>query len=349
MEKPAKKKTSTPHDRFFRAMFQIVSEAMAFIEAMFPEDFVLKIDKSCFELDTTTYVDEDLQPNYSDLCYVTRLLSQEAMRVNILFEHKGQIPKLTLPEPVQIATYKTGIWRLDFLNKRKPTFVFAALLHHGKRKYKKRPFADYFEGLPPEWHPYVDDIKFFVLDLNKMTDEEIMAKLGGYIIGSALLALKHAHEPEYFENNLSKLFNFEWQKYSPELLESFIKTLFFYLEKVTKMNSNELIQKANNLPKELNEMATITIESVFYEGKAEGKAEGVAVGMEKGMTLEAERKNSAFVKSMLQNCPDFSDEKIALIAAVPVLFVRKIKKELAAKTNGKTVVKPVHGRRQVKK
>jgi hypothetical protein len=74
------------------------------------------------------------------------------------------------------------------------------------------------------------------------------------------LALKHAHEPKYFEQNLSKILNFEWRKYSTEILDSFITTLFFYLEKVTHMKSSQIIEKSEFNPAEWTEMANITID-----------------------------------------------------------------------------------------
>ncbi len=322
MSKPDDK-PNNPNDLFFRAIFQFMEEALAFIKAFFPPEFVSRMDTSFFELDTTSYLDDELKAFYSDLSYRSRLLTKELLRINILVEHKGHPPHPKFPEHVQIATYKTGIWRLDFKQNRRPTFVFPVLLYHGKRPYNKRPFWKIFKKLPLEWRKWVDDIQFIVIDLNKYTDEEIIAKLGHTIIGSALLAMKHAHEPEYFFSNLEKIINFGWEKYSEEMKIRFIKILLSYLEKITNMKASELIKKAENVPSEWKDMMFVTIESVFNEG----------------MTAEAERKNRAFVISLIQNCPDFSNEKIALIAAVPIVFVRKMKAELiagkAAPTNGK--------------
>lgn len=156
------------------------------------------MDLEYFELDNQTYIDEELQPTHSDITYYTRLDNGKSLRVSTLFEHKGGQRNSYLPEHVQIITYKTGIWRQDYKSKRKPTFVYAMLITHHKKRWRERPFWKAFKHLPEEWRSFVDDIKFIVVDLAEYTDEEIEEKLGKTIICSVILAMKHSHDPDFF-------------------------------------------------------------------------------------------------------------------------------------------------------
>ncbi len=333
MKKAPGKKPNNPHDLFFRAIFHIKLEAIAFIYAFFPKDFLDELDKGFFELDTTSYIDDDLKPFYSDITWQCRLRSKVPLRINILTEHKSNRNPSIFPEAIQIATYKSGIWRLDFKQERRPTFIFPVLLFHGKKKFNKHPFWKLFKKLPESWRKYADDIQFIVIDLNSYTDEELKAKLGDTIICSALLAMKHAHDLKNLKQNLGEILNFGWQKYPQEMAQSFARILSQYLETITKMKMSELTANAENVPSEWNEIYSATIPSVFKEGEEKGIQigiqKGIRQGIQKGMTLGEENKARAIVKSLIENFPDFSDEGIALVTSVPISLVKKIRQEMS--------------------
>lgn len=77
---------------------------------------------------------------------------------------------------------------------------------------------------------------------------------------------------------------------------------------------------------QINHMALkidIRKDPVYQKGIAEGKAEGKAEGIAKGI----EEKSREIVINLLKNT-SFTDEKIALLTAVSLDFIREIRKSI---------------------
>ncbi len=74
------------------------------------------------------------------------------------------------------------------------------------------------------------------------------------------------------------------------------------------------------------------VEIIIADAKVVAQREGMAVriekGMEKGKEITESKKNYDFTQSLIQNCPDWSDEKIAMIVGVSTDFVLKVRVEM---------------------
>lgn len=324
------KTARTPHDIFFRAVFQMREVAMELVRNYLPADFTEELDFNYFELDRDAYLNEELKQYFSDLVYLTRLLNGKELRIAILFEHKSGSPPTELPEHIQIMNYKTAIWADDRKQKRKPTFVYPVLIHQGKTAWNERPFWAVFEGLPPSWRQYADEIKYQLIDLDRITDEIIVQKGQKSFLGTIFLTMKHAFDLEFFQHGLQKLFNFEWVKKGSLLFNPFSIALFFYLENLTGMKVKEMKKKIES-PEILTSLDKITIPSVFEEGFEEGMEKGMEKGLEKGM----EKRAKEVVFKLLAKFPDLSDDLIADLSGASAEFVKKGRTEIKNKEKKK--------------
>jgi hypothetical protein len=61
--------TKQPFDALFSLTFKIRSEAITFIKKFIPKNIVQHIDFENFELDDTSYIDEELKKTLSDVVY----------------------------------------------------------------------------------------------------------------------------------------------------------------------------------------------------------------------------------------------------------------------------------------
>ena len=75
----------------------------------------------------------------------------------------------------------------------------------------------------------------------------------------------------------------------------------------------------------------IETDSLYLKGTEKGTQIGIEKGIEIGVEKEAARKDYVFVRSLLLNT-DFTDDKIADVAAVTLAFVQKVKSELHPRT-----------------
>lgn len=291
--------------------------AVELVQNYLPENFTFELDFNSFELDRDAYQNEELKQYFSDLVYLVRLRNGQPLRIALLFEHKSGKPAQQLPEHIQILNYKTSIWSDDRKQSRPPTFVYPIIIHHGTSRWKHRPFWSVFNNLPENWRGYVDEIKYHLIDLTQINDEEIISKGQNTFLGTTFLSMKHAFDLNFFKHGLQKLFNFGWVRTKSILFDPYSKALFFYLENLTGMKVKEFKHQVSD--EELLRMwDEVTIPSVFEEG------------IEKGI----EKKTREIVMNMLNNLPEFSDEKIANLAGTNADFVKKCRQELA-KSNKK--------------
>jgi hypothetical protein len=305
-----KRPVPTPHDIFFRAVFQIKEVVVEMVQNYLPENLCSELDFDSFELDRDAFQNEELKQYFSDLVYVVRLKNGLPLRIALLFEHKSGKPSQHLPEHIQILNYKTGIWFDDRKQSRPPTFVYPVIIHHGKRGWHQRPFWSVFEHLPTNWRDYVDDIKYHLIDLSSISDEDIIEKGGDTFLCTAFLSMKHAFDLKFFKHSLGKLFNFGWVKSKHKLFDPFSKALFFYLENLTGMKAKEIKSKFSD-EFMFQMLDNVTIPSVYQEG------------MEKGL----EKKTYEVVINLIVKEPSFSDEEIADLAGTDEAFVRKCRQK----------------------
>ncbi|HFA48140.1 MAG TPA: hypothetical protein ENJ95_03890 [Bacteroidetes bacterium] len=313
------------HDHFFKHFFQIREVALEHVRDYLPPAIVARLDLSSFALDPTVHVGEGLQETRSDLAYGCLMKNGRNLKTVLLHEHKSEQPELDVR--FQVIHYISDQWRRDKQQGRPPAFVLPLVIYNGKTKWKKQPFKDSFPDLPEEFLPFLTEFDYLLLDLRRISDEEIIRRSPGKMLASALLAMKHGFEADYFRKNFKKVVNFDWKKYSPATWQPFLRALMSYISSATGFTKNDFQELAKPLPKPLNSFIMVTMESILEEGKKEG--------IEIGKKEERLKKEREFVTSLISSFPKMTDEKIAFLTKTSIKFVAKVRKEIKAKkTNG---------------
>jgi flagellar biosynthesis/type III secretory pathway protein FliH len=84
---------------------------------------------------------------------------------------------------------------------------------------------------------------------------------------------------------------------------------------------------AEGLEKGMEKGLARGLEKGMEKGLARGLEKGIEKGIEKGKEITESKKNYEFTKSLLQNCPEWSDEKIATIVGVSSEYVLQVRNE----------------------
>ncbi|HFA51023.1 MAG TPA: hypothetical protein ENJ95_18585 [Bacteroidetes bacterium] len=339
------------HDRFFKSIFKIREIALEHVEDYVPSSITSLLNLDTFNLDPTAFSDNWMKEHLADVIYGCQLNCPLDFQLALLHEHKSKQPESDIR--FQILVYIGSRWEDDRKCNRPRTFVLPSVIYNGLKKWNKRLFRESFAGLPKALYPYLPEFDYLLLNLPAMTDKEIIKRSEGKILASSLLSLKHAREPDYFKKNFEKLFNFDWKRYSTSIWQTFLKLELYFISSVTGFTTDDFKRLAKPLPPELNHYTMLTMESILEEGIAigrkegkmeglkegkmeglkEGKMEGLKEGMEKGM----EKKALAVASFIIQNYPDFSDDKVAAVTGLTKRAIAKLRAELKKhKPNGKT-------------
>ncbi|MEK7256500.1 MAG: Rpn family recombination-promoting nuclease/putative transposase [Bacteroidota bacterium] len=311
------------HDYFFKIFFQILELAREHIEDYLPKSIVQHFNLSTLALDQTVYVNA-LRETRSDVVYGCQFNNDVPFRLALLDEHKSELPERDVR--FQAVCYKNGIWQTDLAQGRAPTFVFPSVIYHGRKDWVKHPFNASFPGLPTELLPYLAEFDYWLTNLRALTDEDVLSRSKGKIIASAFLTMRHAFQPKYLKQNFAKVVNFDWQNYSQQTWQLFVKELLNYIYNLAIFSRKEFEEAAKPLPPQLNHFAMYTMQSILEEGK------------ELGAKAEALRRDRKFVISLLTEVPEWTDDKIANLAGTTKAFVARIRKELKAKSNQQIIM-----------
>jgi len=317
------------HDHFFKHALQILEVAQEHVQDYLPPSLTRQLALETLQLDKTAYLSDKLRETRSDLTYACQLNNGAPLRIALLHEHKSEQPERDVR--FQILNYKTGIWQVNEAQEQAPAFVLPSVIYHGRKKWVKAPFSASFPGLPAEFFPYLAEFEFVLTNLRELTDEDILQRSRGKLVASAFLAMKHAFQPKYFKQNFVKVVNFDWQGYTRQTWELFLKGLLYYIASLTNFTHQEFQQIAKPLPSDLNHFAMFTMQSILDEGIEIGRKEGREEGIEKGIEIGAMKKQTQFVLTLLHEFPTWADEKIANLASVEKEFVAKLRKELSNK------------------
>jgi hypothetical protein len=139
-----------PHDALYKAVFARPENALALLRSGLPTEVVDLLDPTSLELETTTFVDDDLREQRSDLLFRARLRSNgQEVFVHVLIEHqRKQEPFMVL----RVLGYLVRIWeewrRLHPDARRLPVIV-PLVLHQGPSPWTQaRSMAELYDAPP---------------------------------------------------------------------------------------------------------------------------------------------------------------------------------------------------------
>ncbi len=310
-------KIDKPHDHFFRATFSKVLVAKAFIEKFLPKEISTRLQLSTLQLENGSYVDDELSENITDLVYSCQWNGKQEVSIEIsfLFEHKSWVPKYP---HLQLFRYLLNAWEQQYQNSEDLVIIIPIIVYHGGRKWKYKPFKDYFPYEDEQLNQFIPKFEYLLTDLSNHSDEELnKIKLG--FLGAALLLMKNNKNPNFIRNKTTELFIYAWKSTPSNLFETFVRIAVVYIANASPIEKEEIRKIANNLPLKLDDMVKTAYEQ-FVE-------EGILIGRIKGEKIGEKKKELLTVLQLIKTFPLMNDGDIAKIATTEKATVNKIRKE----------------------
>jgi Putative transposase, YhgA-like len=328
-------KRNKDHDEFIRGLFKYREFVLKILQYFVPENLKPFIDFSTLNKSSETHVDEILQITYSDTIYEAKLNKAaipKEIRGNkklpnfsfsFLGEFKSSIPNK--PVDFQIDDYVKSVQMLDINNKRPPSIVIPILIYNGAKKWKyKRLFDYYAKYLPQVILDYIPCPKYIIIDLQAMSDEDIAAALDLGELRAAFIALKHAHDKKFFQNNLEEILKFAQDSNPSLLFQTYLRMLLTYSERRSKLGNEEFNEIVEQLKPNKN-MAT-AFKSIFDVAEEKAEKKGMEKGIAIGKAEAQEFKRQTIIR--LIKTTQLENAQIATIVDVPTSLVETIRLEV---------------------
>ncbi len=327
---------NNPNDRFFKKLFGLLSVVQDYMTHLFPQHLRVKLDLNSLELESTSYVTAELETYYSDIVWRCKLLDKNKyVNICFIFEHKSYVPDYP---HIQIGDYKQGAYNKQLASGQPLSVVVPIMIYHGKRKWVKKPFAEYFGDIDEAFIPFIDPYEFYLTDLADYSDSMIEA-FGNIFLIKGFLALKHYTEKLYIKNRFAELLLSGLEHNNAKENLDFIRALFVYLSHISggiseKEITHQIEQIDNNQKKE--EMYNF-IDDLLERGEKKGEKIGVEkgerIGVEKGERIGIEKgKKLAIYEAHLRGGDiDLLSNLFALTPIEIRQIIEDVKKELTDK------------------
>ncbi|MBU5426765.1 Rpn family recombination-promoting nuclease/putative transposase [Tissierella pigra] len=290
------------HDVTFKEVFSQKRIAKDFIENNIPKEALDIIDMESLELQKDTFINKELQENFSDLIYRVKINNKDAY-ISFLIEHKSYKDKLAI---FQLNKYMLESWMtiIQKENKEELPIIIPMLIYHGKEKWNIRTdirdmIPDFYQ-LPEYFKERVPVFKydFFNIGEYKENDFQKLTRLTAMM----LKAFKYSFEEDLevvLENFLLALD--EVQK--EESLETIIYYGEIYLRYIELTNSDATEEDIKEEIRRLDGKGAVTM-SILERRELLGMEKGLQEGMQKGL-LEGrqegmQKRNIEIAKNLLK-------------------------------------------------
>lgn len=305
---------SNIHDTFVRAILADKSLAADYFQNYLPPNVASKLDFSTLTQLSDVYVSEELRKTMSDIVYSCQLKDGKGeVKVSLLLEHKSHPDKYS---PIQIGSYIfSGLLKQLEANEKKLSPIIPVLLYHGKRKWEYSTLSDLFKHVEPDWYKYIPNFDYVYTNLGELSDEHVEA-LGNRFLVASLLALKHAFDIKWLEDNILRIFSL-----LDDADENLQNKFIVYIFERSRWNEERLIMLIETLPKTLKKTVMSTMDILLEKGKRIGVAEGKKIGLEIGV----EKTLLKTTRSMILE--GFSVDIICKVLEVNADFVNQVKSE----------------------
>ncbi|MEL7341984.1 MAG: Rpn family recombination-promoting nuclease/putative transposase, partial [Bacteroidota bacterium] len=204
-----------------------------------------QIDFNSLVPDPTEYLNEELKAFYADVVYSAKVNKQEVKLV-FLLEHKSYVERQPY---LQLLEYMMGIWRKDVqAGKKKLTPVVPMVIYHGKEIWSYQSFSDYFQhGDIEELIAFIPSFDYFLTNLSREADDEIMEKYDGFLFRRGFYLMKHVWDKDLSDKALRLLDEIDQQLSYQEHLTFQVRSLLVYLTNSTKDKKTEIMEKTKGI------------------------------------------------------------------------------------------------------
>ena len=318
-----KKKRQKDHDIFLRGVFSLTELVLKFLNYTIPNPLKPFIDFSTLTMLPDTYVSEKLHITQSDTIYEAQLnknaLPEEVrndpklpnFRFCFLNEFKSSKPNQ--PIDFQMDGYVKRIQQYDLKNDNPPSIVIPILLYHGVLQWEQKRLYDIFSKyLPQVILDYIAYPKYIIIDIQAMSDTQIEEAIGLEELRAAFIALKHAHDENYFKHNMKEILKFVENSPTTLLYQTYLEMLVEYSQRRSGLETEEF---SIIIEQEKEDLDMATAFKSIFDYRAE---KAVEKAVEKGII--------ALIRST-----KMSDAQIAEEMEVPVEVVQEIRTKYKSK------------------
>lgn len=303
------------HDRFFKETFLKKEEVKDLISHFFPANIVAKLDLDSLHLDNNSYIDEELNENFSDLLYNCKFKGKVEVKISILFEHKSKQPDYP---HIQILKYMIKIWESNIKQKSKLIPIIPIIIYHGEKKREHKKFESYLSGTDPSLFPFLPVFDYRITDLSDYSDDEIKKLFERVSVQISLLLMKNAYDAHNLELKIHDIFVKINSILETEEGVRFLYPAMHYLLYSIEMKGNTLIDTLKSVSLKGGEIAMTTAAQLLKEGRTEGRVEGRVEG-------RIETQKATIVKLFVN--AGFTIEKIVEYLEIDKNFVELTLKE----------------------
>ena len=221
MNTPTEEILHHPHDNLFKAAFQYKETVETFVNTVFPPELRDIIDLNALKLDPTSYISSQMAESFSDVVYRTKQKGgKQNVAMVLLFEHKS---KQTKDIYVQLLNYMTAIWLKDIASKKKLSIIIPIIFYHGKRKWQRKSFPEYFEQAPQVIKKFIPQFDYILLEVFQTPDDVIIEMSNEHLLGSLMLQYKKSDDAHFIRNRIKQFFKyFDKHPEKQELLRIFV-------------------------------------------------------------------------------------------------------------------------------
>lgn len=262
---------TNPHDRFFKESFSRPEVARDFLSNYLPPAVVSNLDLNTLNLQSDSFIDPDLQAQYSDLLYQVETADGQPGFVYLLLEHKSNPDPLT---PFQLLRYLVRIWERALRDKVKQLPpIIPLVIYHGRRRWRvATDFGELFKGAEA-LRPYWPTFRYEVQDLGVYSDEEIQGMIRTQL---AVLLLKNILDPRLNER-LPYIFGLFEQLANKQTALEYLETMLRYLSVAAEGMTPEVLSQAleETLGDEEGEIMPTLAERWIEQGMQQGMQQGV--------------------------------------------------------------------------
>ena len=297
------------HDELAKSyLAQDVTTAKNFLQIYLPPEILAKCDLESIFIENTSYIEEDLRTNFSDVVYRLNFknkIQTDCMYVHVLVEHQSSAERLM---PLRIIGYQLAIIRKYLVENSKSSrrkvklpLVIPFVFYHGKTSPYPYPceigdlFADknFYTKFPLG--------TFNLIDLTIKSDDELLQHgtlslleiIGKHInmrnaivdISAIIKALQVAHKSAITEALANATFSYLFEALETEVAQLLIKEI----KKQIPYYGGNAMNYAEYLRQEGRQ-----------EGKQEGRQEGRQEGQQEGRQEGRQEEKILVAQSMLE-------------------------------------------------
>ncbi|MEC5344743.1 Rpn family recombination-promoting nuclease/putative transposase [Brenneria populi] len=302
------------HDAICKQFLGDIEVARDFLAIHLPPDIRGRCDFNTLQLESASFIDEDLRARVSDMLYSLRTTAGQGY-IYCLIEHQSRPEKLMA---FRLLRYCLAAMQQHLAQGHKQLpLVVPLLFYQGRRRpypYSLR-WLDSFADPSLAQRLYVRD--FPLVDLTVIPDEEIKTHRRAALLE---LVQKHIRTRDMLE--LARDIGLLFERWQVPLTQK--RALLFYIAQTgnTSRPADFIERVAAPLSTDREEIMTIAqqLEQIGFEkGIRSGMEKGIEQGMEQGMKAGARRIAlrlllSGMARKQIQHITQLSDEEMAQLS-----------------------------------